>query len=157
MTKEEDAVRKAKDRILPGFEDEKDSKWQDPFFFVQAADTQLGMIDSWGDGSVGAQYPNITWEREIELCTQTVELLNRMNPKPAFFIVCGDLVDAFPDKWPEIRKAQEQDFFKVFSGLDKDIPLVCVCGNHDIGNFSRFKQKCDKNRQKDVQADLKLD
>ena len=55
-------------------------------------------------------------------------------PKPKFFIVCGDLVDAMPDQWPEIRARQEEDFFKVYSKLDKDIPLVCVCGNHDVGN-----------------------
>ena len=127
-------IRKAKDRILPGFETSPDkSKWDKSFFFVQAADTQLGMIDMWGDGKVGSEYPNVTWEREIELCSQTVDLLNRMSPKPAFFIVCGDLVDAFPDKWPEIRAAQEKDFFKVFARLNTDIPLVCVCGNHDVG------------------------
>ena len=63
----------------------------------------------------------------------------RMSPKPAFFIVCGDLVDAFPDKWPEIRSAQEKDFFKVFSKLNSDIPLVCVCGNHDVGKSFIFK------------------
>ena len=62
----------------------------------------------------------------------------RMSPKPAFFIVCGDLVDAFPDKWPEIRTAQEKDFFKVFSKLNSDIPLVCVCGNHDVGKSFIF-------------------
>ena len=62
----------------------------------------------------------------------------RMSPKPAFFIVCGDLVDAFPDKWPEIRSAQEKDFFKVFSKLNSDIPLVCVCGNHDVGKSFIF-------------------
>ena len=107
-------IRKAKERILPGFEKNATaSKWKKAFYFVQAADTQLGMIDSWGDGSVGSHYPNITWDREIELCSQTVDLLNRMRPRPAFFIVCGDLVDAFPDKWPEIRAAQEKDFFKV--------------------------------------------
>ena len=61
-----------------------------------------------------------------------------MSPKPAFFIVCGDLVDAFPDKWPEIRSAQEKDFFKVFSKLNSDIPLVCVCGNHDVGKSFIF-------------------
>ena len=48
--------------------------------------------------------------------------------QPAFFIVCGDLVDAMPDKWPDIRKEQEADFMKVFKGLK--VPLVCVCGNH---------------------------
>ncbi|XP_014676581.1 PREDICTED: serine/threonine-protein phosphatase CPPED1-like isoform X2 [Priapulus caudatus] len=32
------------------------------------------------------------------------------------------------------KEAQEKDFIKLFSELDSDIPLVCVCGNHDIGN-----------------------
>ncbi len=131
----EKAILKGQDRILPGFATNPDeSKWSESFFFVQAADTQLGMIDTWGDGSgVGSKYPNIVWDREMELCKKTVSLLNAMNPKPVFFIVCGDLVDAFPDQWPEIRAKQEQDFFQVFSQLDKNIPLVCVCGNHDVG------------------------
>ena len=97
------------------------------------------MIDNWGDGTVSAQYPNITWDREIELCQQTVDILNRMNPKPAFFIVCGDLVDAFPDQWPQIRASQERDFFQVFSKLTPDIPLVCVCGNHDVGKYLKSR------------------
>ena len=59
MVEPEKVIRKAKDRILPGFSTK--SKWDQPFFFVQAADTQLGMIDTWGDGSVGNRYPNITW------------------------------------------------------------------------------------------------
>ena len=72
-------IRKAKDRILPGFETSRDkSKWKSSFFFVQAADTQLGMIDTWGGkDTVGAEYPNISWDREIELCSQTVDLLNQ--------------------------------------------------------------------------------
>ena len=52
----------------------------------------------------------------------------------AFFIVCGDLVDAFPEKFPEIRDQQTRDLLNIYSKLDKSIPLVCVCGNHDIGN-----------------------
>ena len=59
MVEPDKVIRKAKDRILPGFATK--SKWDQPFFFVQAADTQLGMIDTWGDGSVGNSYPNITW------------------------------------------------------------------------------------------------
>ena len=74
-------------------------------------------------------------DREIKLCEQTIDILNKMNPKPAFFIVCGDLVDAMPDEWPQIRESQEQDFFRVFSKLTPDIPLVCVCGNHDVGKY----------------------
>jgi len=127
------AVVKAVDRTLPGFEEsDKCAKWKEPFFFVQAADTQLGMIVNYGDGSIGDQYPNISWEREMELCQMAVEKVNAMDPQPAFFIVCGDLVDAMPDKWPDIRKEQEADFMKVFVGLK--VPLVCVCGNHDVGN-----------------------
>ena len=75
---ESKVIRKAKDRILPGFETSRDkSKWKSSFFFVQAADTQLGMIDMWGDGSVGSEYPNVSWDREMELCSQTVDLLNQ--------------------------------------------------------------------------------
>ncbi len=82
-------------------------------YILQAADTQLGLICNYGDGTIEDQYPNITWEREIELCKQSVEILNAMNPKPKAFIVCGDLIDAFQEKWPEIRKRQEEDFMKV--------------------------------------------
>lgn len=109
-------------------------RWKAPFYFVQAADTQLGLIENYGDGTQGDKYPDITWEKEIELCERSVAVINRMRPKPAFFIVCGDLVDAFPDKWPEIRRRQRDDFMGVYRGLDPEIPLVCVCGNHDVGN-----------------------
>jgi len=127
------SVLKAEDRTLPGFhETDSSGKWQQPFFFVQAADTQLGMIVNYGDGTISDQYPNVTWEREMELCQLAVHKVNSMDPKPAFFIVCGDLVDAMPEKWPEIRKEQEADFMKVFSQMQ--VPLVCVCGNHDVGN-----------------------
>ena len=46
-----------------------------------------------------------------------------MRPLPSFFIVCGDLVDAMPDQWPDIRKEQEKDFLKIYSDLDPEIPL----------------------------------
>ena len=46
-----------------------------------------------------------------------------MRPRPAFFIICGDLVDAMPDKWLDIRKEQEKDFFNIYSELDEEIPL----------------------------------
>ena len=69
------------------------------------------------------QYPNITWEQEIELCRQSVQVLNAMRPRPAFFIVCGDLVDAMPDRWPDIRREQEKDFLNIYSELDPKIPL----------------------------------
>ena len=69
------------------------------------------------------QYPHVTWEREIELCRQSVKVLNSMRPRAAFFIVCGDLVDAMPDLWPDIRREQEKDFLEIYSELDDEIPL----------------------------------
>lgn len=133
--REKVVVRKGNERQLEGFEETKTSKtWKSPFFFVQAADTQLGMMVNYGDGTISDQYPNITWEQEIELCRQSVQVLNAMRPRPAFFIVCGDLVDAMPDRWPDIRREQEKDFLNIYSELDPKIPLVCVCGNHDVGN-----------------------
>ena len=46
-----------------------------------------------------------------------------MRPRPAFFIICGDLVDAMPDLWPDIRREQEKDFLDIYSELDAEIPL----------------------------------
>jgi len=123
-------VRKAVKRVLPGFLETKESQtWKEPFVFVQAADTQLGMIDK----KNGSKYPNITWDRELELCRQSVQALNAMRPRPAFFIVCGDMLDAFPEV-ADVRRRQEEDFMSVYSELDPEIPLLCVCGNHDIGD-----------------------
>jgi hypothetical protein len=51
----ERVVLKARDRILPGFEVETQSSWNSNFFFVQAADTQLGLISNYGDGTIGDQ------------------------------------------------------------------------------------------------------
>ena len=46
-------VRRGYERQLSGFEECKGSEsWKSPFFFVQAADTQLGMIQVWGDGTI---------------------------------------------------------------------------------------------------------
>ena len=36
--------------------------------------------------------------------------------------------------WPFCRSRQEADLKKVFESLDPGIPMLCVCGNHDIGN-----------------------
>ncbi|GBN90672.1 Serine/threonine-protein phosphatase CPPED1 [Araneus ventricosus] len=33
-----------------------------------------------------------------------------------------------------LRHPQEQSFFRAFRELHPDIPLVCVCGNHDVGD-----------------------
>ena len=43
-------------------------------------------------------------------------------------------VDAEPQTHNEVRQAQIKDFLSVYQRLRPEIPLVCVCGNHDVGN-----------------------
>ncbi|XP_064467253.1 serine/threonine-protein phosphatase CPPED1-like [Ornithodoros turicata] len=118
---------RARNRGFEGFTKEKEGKWNGPFFFINASDTQFGMIESYLE-----KRPNPKWDKEIVLTRQAIAAVNQMNPKPRFFVVCGDLIDAFPGT--SLRKAQEADFKKVFSELSSTVPLVCVCGNHDLGN-----------------------
>ena len=130
-------LRASRRILLPEseFSIETESQWKSDFYFIQAADTQLGLMYNFGsNGENGVSYPDSKWDTEIELCRQSVDILNNLSPKPAFFIVCGDLVDAFNDKYPEIRARQEKDFKEIYSKLSPDIPMICVCGNHDVGN-----------------------
>ena len=129
------------------------------------------------DGTDGIPYPDSQWDSEVvqsssplkwcqlskvELCKKSVEILNNMQPRPAFFVVCGDLVDAFGDKHPEIRARQEADLKKVYSKLDPAIPMICVCGNHDVGNsptpetIARWKVDPEKSTVMLRQANIKV-
>ncbi|XP_077232334.1 uncharacterized protein LOC143868819 [Tasmannia lanceolata] len=105
------------------------SRYSGPFHFVQAADSQFGMIDSYVH-----KRTEPGWSEEIELCRQLIDTCSQMEPKPLFLIVCGDLVDAWPAT--DVRRRQVIDFKRIFARLDHqfDIPLVCVCGNHDVGD-----------------------
>lgn len=77
------SVLRASERTLPGFEESSASrKWHAPFYFVQAADTQLGLIDHYGDGKVGSHYPNVGWEKELE---SGVKRERRQTPPLNFF------------------------------------------------------------------------
>ena len=106
---------------------ENNKQWKSPFFFIQGADTQLGSIGKYSD-----KIPDSNWEEEIRLTTKAIQIANSMNPKPKFFVVCGDLVDALPGE--KYKEEQIKDFKKCFRDFNNDIPLVCVCGNHDVGD-----------------------
>lgn len=109
---------------------QKDEHWSGPFSFIQAADTQFGMIDKYLKKVEPAE-----WKEEMRLSELLVAKCNQMNPRPLFMVICGDIVDAMPASGAdETRREQVQDFKRIFSQLDPAIPLVCVCGNHDIGN-----------------------
>mmetsp|Transcript_3584 Transcript_3584/g.5883 ORF Transcript_3584/g.5883 Transcript_3584/m.5883 type:complete len:262 (-) Transcript_3584:215-1000(-) len=116
--------KRASNRIFKGLE-LNDKQTFKPFCFVQMADTQFGFMSD-----------DQEWEEEIRLAKEAVTHVNRI--QPAFAIVCGDLTNSLielsPDIDPTIRDRQVADFKKVFENVDDSIPLVCVCGNHDVGN-----------------------
>jgi len=106
--------------------------------FVVCADSQLGMTSL-----------NTEWETELHYCRLAVKKINSLHPRPKFVCVCGDLVDmensfyynnpnALVDyeleECARIQQKQFDDFKSVFDEVHADIALVCLCGNHDIGN-----------------------
>ena len=70
--------------------------------------------------------------------------INRL--KPAFAIVCGDHIQEWPNadyqkpskdgkaKRLAKRATQVKEVNEMYDQIDPSIPLVCVCGNHDVGN-----------------------
>ena len=137
--------------------DPEERKWEGDFTFVQGADCQFGLIDRY---IFKKEIPN--WDKEIKLSEAAIEQINGLVPKPKFFVICGDMLDAFPyaglyfldplsccscwksfkyfcvynvGKERELRNEQLADFHKVYSKVDPEIPLICVCGNHDVGDI----------------------
>ncbi|XP_072204922.1 serine/threonine-protein phosphatase CPPED1 [Excalfactoria chinensis] len=125
-----DAFRRARGRTLTAFRQGDEYQWKGPFYFIQGADPQFGLIKAWAVGNTGSG--DDEWGEEIKLTEQAVQAINKLNPKPKFFVLCGDLIHGMPGtQW---RKDQEQDLKNVLKNTDQDIPLVFVSGNHDIGN-----------------------
>lgn len=109
----------ASNRTFQAFDLPQERKWQQPFFFMQLADTQYGMFTG-----------NKGFDQEAVLVRKAVEHINRLRPR--FVIVCGDLTHATPEH--ARYAAQVAQYHQDFSQVDAQIPLVCVCGNHDVGN-----------------------
>merc|ERR1711988_426514 len=105
--------------------DEGGKVFTKPFSFVAMADTQFGFMSD-----------NAEWAKEMELAELAVEFVNMVRPR--FAIMCGDLVhhvpELYPNTDPHIRDQQVADFQGVFVKVSADIPLLCVCGNHDVLN-----------------------
>ena len=113
--------------------------------FIIAADTQFGILM---DG-FAMDFPN--WSQEIEISRKCVAQINAMTgeERPLYVTVCGDLVDTESSfsgaiaSWKKVMNGWERnlvfeqqvkDFKRVWAGLNPDIALVCLCGNHDVGN-----------------------
>lgn len=119
-------------RAVAGLSLEEQRAWE-PFAFMQLADTQLGFQESWR--AYGYDEPE-GFADEVEMLDQIVDEINRL--KPAFCVVCGDMVNAMPQASSaedrEKRQAQTQAFRAACARVDPSVPLVCVCGNHDVGD-----------------------
>jgi 3',5'-cyclic AMP phosphodiesterase CpdA len=87
----------------------------DTFFFVQLADTQFGFYT--GDKE---------FDQETAAFEFSVANINRL--KPAFVVICGDLVNKPGDP------AQIAEFQRIAGKIDKSIKLYNASGNHDVGN-----------------------
>ncbi|XP_077406231.1 serine/threonine-protein phosphatase CPPED1 isoform X2 [Vanacampus margaritifer] len=130
MAGTEDIFLRAKHRTFTGLSEDIEHEWKGPFYFIQAADPQLGLMKAWreGDSKSGGD----EWAEEVELTKQAVEAMNQLRPRPRFMVLCGDLVHAMPGH--PFRGDQERDLKTALKGTDPTIPLVFVSGNHDLGN-----------------------
>jgi 3',5'-cyclic AMP phosphodiesterase CpdA len=85
-------------------------------FFIQLADPQFGAFTQ-KDGDFAQETTNYEF---------AVANVNRL--RPAFVVICGDLINKTGDK----RQADE--YFRITSKIDRSIPVHAVAGNHDVGN-----------------------
>jgi len=89
-----------------------------PFHFIQLADTQLGMINGGADGN--------EFSKETEMLEKVLSQINRIQPKPAFAVVCGDLTN-LPAHMKQIA-----EYKRLMGLLNSAIPYYNVSGNHDF-------------------------
>ncbi|XP_051926498.1 serine/threonine-protein phosphatase CPPED1 isoform X1 [Hippocampus zosterae] len=130
MAGAEEIFLRAKHRTFTGLSEDIEHEWMGPFYFIQAADPQLGLMKAWREGD--CKGGGDEWTEEVELTKQAVEAMNQLRPRPRFMVLCGDLVHAMPGA--PFREDQERDLKTALKGTDPSIPLVFVSGNHDLGN-----------------------
>jgi len=85
------------------------------FFFVQLADPQFGAF------SADRDFVQETINYEFAVAN-----INRL--KPAFVVICGDLINKVGDP------VQTAEYDRITAKFDKSIPVYAVAGNHDVGN-----------------------
>jgi hypothetical protein len=70
---------------------------------------------------------------EEAMANLAVDHVNRL--KPSFVVVCGDLINEPPTGDAARAARQVRRFQRTMSRIDSSIPLVCCCGNHDVGDL----------------------
>jgi serine/threonine-protein phosphatase CPPED1 len=101
--------------VICGCSSSRVSNSSKEFYFFQMSDPQFGMFTD-----------NHGFEKETQNFEKAIAAANRL--KPAFVIVCGDLVNRTGDA------AQIAEYKRITSTLDPSVPLYNVAGNHDVGN-----------------------
>jgi Icc-related predicted phosphoesterase len=86
------------------------------YFFAQAADPQFGFMTG---NPRDFAHETINFE-------YVIESVNRI--KPAFLIICGDLIHDTGDA------GQVAEYKRIIAKLNPAIPLYTVSGNHDLSN-----------------------
>ena len=87
----------------------------EPLVFLQMSDPQFGMYTADKD-----------FARETLNFGVAIATANRM--RPAFVVVCGDLINRAGDG------AQAAEYLRIAGHLRPEIKLYNVAGNHDVGN-----------------------
>jgi 3',5'-cyclic AMP phosphodiesterase CpdA len=87
----------------------------EPFFFIQLSDPQLGMFAD-----------NRDFVQDAANFEFVVATINRL--RPAFVVITGDLVNKAGDS------AQIAEYKRIVHKIDHSIPVYDVSGNHDMQN-----------------------
>jgi 3',5'-cyclic AMP phosphodiesterase CpdA len=88
---------------------------EEPFFFIQLSDPQLGMFTD-----------NKDFAQDAANFEFAVTAVNRL--RPAFVVVTGDLVNKPGDN------AQIAEYRRIIAKIDPSIPVYNISGNHDVKN-----------------------
>ena len=88
---------------------------EEPFFFIQLSDPQLGMFTD-----------NRDFAQDAANFEFAVTAVNRL--RPAFVVITGDLVHKPGDA------AQIAEYRRIVGKIDRSIPAYNIAGNHDVEN-----------------------
>lgn len=72
------------------------------------------------------------WTEDEALLRAAVAEWNRLQPRPKFIVITGDLANAFPRNYSTLRRQQLDAVRAELSAVASDIPLVLLSGNHDL-------------------------
>lgn len=75
---------------------EADKTWNGDFYFIVGSDPQFGLMDWYQNPDYNPEKAD--WTEEIISATLAVDKINKLSPKPRFFVICGDLSNEFPGK-----------------------------------------------------------